>query len=138
MAFHLTDAKRMLAIVDRITAAGNRVRFGPQEADNYIEQLSSCRRIKMRKENGVYLIDVFFIHKYGSRTRGQIVVDSGAAENVMPREMLPDLDRLEPKRGITCSAANGGAMGNYGRAIVGFVPCEDSTSYASSGFTRRA
>ena len=29
MLFHLTDAKRMLASVDKITASGNNVHFGP-------------------------------------------------------------------------------------------------------------
>ena len=33
MLFHLTDSKRMLASVDRMTAAGNEVKFGPQKSE---------------------------------------------------------------------------------------------------------
>ena len=46
---------------------------------------------------------------------GEIIIDSGAAECVMPREMLPSLETLPAKAGVRFAAANGGELGNYGR-----------------------
>ena len=66
------------------------------------------------------------------RIAGTIVIDSGAAECVMPQHMLPKNPTLERKAGVRFAAANGGEMGNYGRTMAEFVPREDP------GFTRRA
>lgn len=43
--FHLTDPKRMLASVDKLTAAGNEVKFGPMPADNYVMNLKTGKNI---------------------------------------------------------------------------------------------
>ena len=85
----------------------------------------------MRKERGVYLMDVWFVNG-AERVAGTTVVDTGAAECVMPRNMLSQTPTLERKEGVRFAAANGGEMGNYGRTIVEFIPREDSD------FTRRA
>ena len=37
MMFLLSDSKRMLASVDRMTAAGNEVRFSPKNLDCYVK-----------------------------------------------------------------------------------------------------
>ena len=130
MMFHLTDAKRMLASVDKITEAGNHVNFGPNASDNDVRDLKTGRKIPFIKRNGVYVMQVNFI--YGDTTiSGEIIVDSGAAECVMPRHMLPNLETLQAKQGIRFAAANGGEMGNYGRKMIQFTPS------TSSGFTRR-
>ncbi len=85
----------------------------------------------LRKERGVYLMDVWFVNG-SERTAGTIVVDSGAAECVMPQHMLPKSPTLERKEGVRFAAANGGEMGNYGRKMVEFIPRTEL------GFTRRA
>ena len=53
---------------------------------------------------------------------GEIIIDSGAAECVMPREMLPNLETLPAKAGVRFAAANVGELGNYGRKLITFVP----------------
>ena len=58
---------------------------------------------------------------------GEIVMDSGAAENVMPKSWLPEAEEIERQRGIKFIAANGIEMGNNGRKVVEFEPvhCEE-------------
>jgi hypothetical protein len=121
MEFHVTEAKRMLAAVGRITAAGNVVRLGDNDGESYIENVKTKQRMYLRKERGVYVLDVLVMVN-GQRRKCQMVVDSGAAENVMPREMLTELD-LKPKlEGVKFVAANGEELGNYGRRSINFVP----------------
>ena len=121
MTFHLTDAKRMLASVDKITAAGNEVKFGPSPADNFVRNLDTGKKIPLRKKHGVYVMEVIFIMG-DQKIVGEIIIDSGAAECVMPREMLPSLETLPAKAGVRFAAANGGEMGNCGRKLITFVP----------------
>ena len=45
----------------------------------------------------------------------------------MPKDMLPNLERLTAKAGIRFAAAKGGEMGNYGRKWISFVPRGFST-----------
>ncbi len=66
------------------------------------------------------------------KVRGEIIIDSGAAECVMPKEMLPEIKTLAKQPGITFAAANGGSMGNCGRKFVTFTPIVES------GFLRQA
>ena len=114
MMFHLTDAKSMLASVDKFTAAGNEVKFGPAPTDNYVKNLKTGKTIPLKKKNGVYVMEVYFLD--GDRKiLGEIIVDSGAAECVMPKDMLPNLEKPTAKAGIRFAAANGGEMGNYGK-----------------------
>ena len=49
-------------------------------------------------------------------------MDSGAAECVMPRDFLTDVEALSAKPGVRFAAANGGEMGNYGRKLISFAP----------------
>ena len=44
MMFHLTDAKRMLASVQRIVDAGNKVALGPEEEDNYVQNINTKKK----------------------------------------------------------------------------------------------
>ena len=75
----------------------------------------------MKKKHGVYVMEVIFIVE-GKNISGEIIVDSGAAECVMPKEFLPGLETLAAKAGVRFAAANGGEMGNYGRKLVTFEP----------------
>ena len=62
-----------------------------------------------------------FGNKRGEGIRGQIVVDSGAADSVLPRheleEAFPLLPKGENKRFV---AANGQPINHYGRRHVAF------------------
>ena len=60
MAFHVTDAKKLLASVAKMTEAGNEVHFGPKIDDNFIKCTKSGRITPMRKERGMCVIDAFF------------------------------------------------------------------------------
>ena len=40
----------------------------------------------------------------------------------MPKEMLPNLEKLTAEVGVRSAAASGGEMGNYGRKLISFVP----------------
>ena len=134
MHFHMTDAKRMLASVAKITEAGNVVNFGDGEHGNYIECKKTGKRVFMKKEANLYIINALV--KAGKATkRCKLIVDSGAAENVMPQEWFPEMQTLERKKGVRFFAANGEEIGNYGRKIIQFVP-EDVG--AASDFQRQA
>ncbi len=113
----------VLASVDRITEAGNHVSFGAKSSESFIENVKSRKRIPLRKHRGIYIMDVWFIVN-GKRLKGEVIIDSGAAENVMPKDYLPELQMQTPKAGVRFAAANGGSMGNYGRKTLHFIPIE--------------
>ena len=121
MEFHVTEAKRMLASVSRITKAGNVVWFGEGEKESFIMNIKTGKKMYMKKERGVYVLDVMF-NVGGGQRKGQIVVDSGAAECVMPRDVLKELVTKPKAEGVKFVAANGEEIGNYGRKVVDFVP----------------
>lgn len=75
----------------------------------------------MKKRNGVFIIEFWSID--GDRwISGEIIIDSGAAECVMPKDMLPNLEKLAAKAGVRFAAANGAEIGNYGRKLINFLP----------------
>jgi hypothetical protein len=131
MTFHVTDAKKLLASVAKMTEAGNEVHFGPKVENNYIKCTKSGRVTPMRKERGMYVIDAFFENGL-KMMKGKIVVDSGAAENVMPAEVLENVRMTAKKTGVRFVAANGEEMKNYGRKVVTFIPA------AVEGFSGQA
>ena len=59
------------------------------------------------------MLDVMF-NVGGGQRKGQIVVDSGAAECVMPRDVLTELVAKPKVEGVKFVAANGEEIGNYG------------------------
>ena len=75
----------------------------------------------MKKRNGVFIMEVCFIDGT-RRVSGEIIIDSGAAECVMPRDMLPNVEQLAAKAGVRFAAANGAELGNYGRKLINFLP----------------
>jgi hypothetical protein len=107
--------------VSRITKAGNIVRFGDGEKESYIMNVKTGKKMYMKKERGVYVLDVMF-QVAGGQKKGQIVVDSGAAECVMPHDVLKELKTKPAAEGVKFVAANGEEIGNYGRKLVDFVP----------------
>ena len=119
MKMHATDATKFLASVGKMTQNGNRVVF---DADgSYILHKKTGRRMEMRLEGGVYKIDVIFMNGENAE-RGKIVLDSGAADNVMPMAELSEIELQPREEGANFSSANGKKMENSGRKDVKFIP----------------
>ena len=80
--FQVADVVKPLISVKRLVEKGNCVTFGPGEKDNFIEnRQSKCKVGLIPTAKGSYLLRVNFAG--GSET--DIVVDSGAEENVCPK-----------------------------------------------------
>jgi hypothetical protein len=134
MTFHITDATKMLASVNKMTEAGNEVNFNRRRS--YI-QSPSGKKACLRKRGGVYVLDVVFFD--GEKAvKGEVIIDSGAADNVMPRGMLAGVITREKEAGSRFVAADGGELGNYGRKDVQFCPLEFWESEFGSPFQGQA
>ena len=72
-----------------------------------------------------------------SAVQGEVVVDSGAADNVMPNQVLNNIEILEPEP-CRFVAADGNPMGNYGRKNVQFIPLAFWESEFGTPFQGRA
>ena len=68
-----------------------------------------------------------------SVTPARIIIDSGAAENVMPNNMFRNVPLTEKKKGVRFMAANGKEMANHGQKDIHFIPTE---WWSASGFQR--
>ena len=123
MQFHVTDASKYLASVNRLVEAGNEVVFGKGAGNSYIKNKATGSKANMVEDNGIYVLEVMFIEGNVAH-QGKIVVDSGAAENVMPSDVLKGTEMKPKTPGIRFVAANGKEMNNYGRKQVHFVPRE--------------
>ena len=121
MVFHMTDAKRMLASVDKIVAAGHKVNFAKDPEECYIEHVGTGEKIFMQRENGVFVMKVW-VQAGDVRKRATIVVDSGASECVMPKGWLLELPTMKAAAGIRFTCAKGKDLGNYGKKLVEFRP----------------
>ena len=53
-----------------------------------------------------------------------VVVEAGAAENVMPAGWLKGVATMPSKTGVKFVGANGKAIGNYGRKVIEFNPVD--------------
>ena len=121
MRYHVTDATKYLASVKKMTQNGNRVVF--DEERSFIQNKRTGQEMDLISEKGVYKLDVVFMNGEKAE-RGKIVIDSGAADNVMPAHGLPEVPMQEKEKGVNFSSANGKAMANHGRKEVEFVPLE--------------
>jgi hypothetical protein len=80
--FQVADVVKPLISVKRLVEKGNFVNFGPEPKDNFIEnRQSNCRVGLIPTPKGSYLLKANFVG--GAET--DIVVDSGAEENVCPK-----------------------------------------------------
>ena len=61
-----------------------------------------------------------------------MTIDSGAEENVMPKDWFTDVELVEKKEGLKFMGADGTDLGNFGRRLMEFIPLDEFT-----GFTRR-
>ena len=75
----------------------------------------------MISEQGVYKLDVVFMNGETAE-RGRIVIDPGAADNVMPCDELSEVPLQTKEQGVNFTSANGNPMANHGRKEVQFVP----------------
>jgi hypothetical protein len=63
LTFQVSDVQKPLAAVRRIAEKGNTVQFGPRPEDNYIQNVSTGRRIMMIKKGGSYVVPAELIMK---------------------------------------------------------------------------
>ena len=119
MGFQVCDVKRALAAVSRIAAKGNRVSFGPEEDDNYIQNVKTGKRIKMRRKGGAYVVDVVLV---GSGRKTEIAIDSAVEEPVCSKDWSQEFEMAELLKGeeMTLVSANGGKINHYGKRKVIF------------------
>ena len=118
--FHVTDANKMLASVNKMTEAGNRVEFNRRRS--FIESPDG-KKAYLRKRGGVYVLDVIFFDG-DDAVKGEVIIDSRAADNVMQKDILTRVTMKEKERGTKFVAANGRELGNYGRKDVQFCPVD--------------
>ena len=119
MGFEVCDVQRALAAVSRITAKGNRVAFGPETEDNFIENVKTGQKIQMRKKGGAYVVDVALV---GSGQKTEITIDSAAEESVCPEDWAKEFEttKLQVGEEMTLVSANGGTINHYGKRKVIF------------------
>ena len=61
MKFQASDVQKPLAAVWRIAEKGNKIHFGPDAGDNYIENIHTGKRINMVRKGGSYVMEVGFV-----------------------------------------------------------------------------
>ena len=120
MAFHVTDSRRILVAVSKVVEADNTVVFS--KWGSYVENNVTGERMKIDKKRGVYLVKANVWNGDGYVAE-EIVIDSGAADNVMPKEALKR-EKMLGKQAVKFQGANGAELGNYGRKIISFIPAE--------------
>ena len=116
MTFQVSDAKKPLLAVKRLTEKGNKIGFGPKREDNFIENKEGTKRIILEPNGrGSYLLKGRFI-KGGDVC--EITVDSGAEESVCPIDWAAQYGLIPPRRAIRFKHAGGGKMEHYGEREV--------------------
>ena len=63
MKFQVSEVRKPLAAVARVTEMGNKVQFGPKPEDNFVQNVETGEKIPMRQKGRSYVIDVNFIMK---------------------------------------------------------------------------
>ena len=61
MGFQVSDVRKPLAAVHRIAENGNKVCFGPNREDNFIENVKTKEKVYMRTKGRSYVLDVDFV-----------------------------------------------------------------------------
>ena len=126
--FHLTKARKMLASVDKLIEAGNEVCLGEE---SFIRNVQSKQVMPLVRKNGVFVMEVS-IRDGDEWKSGEIIVDSGAAECVMPVDWLLGVEVAPKKPNLRFTGADGSDLGNFGRKLVEFVPCEKQQQQQSA------
>ena len=61
LGFQVSDVQKPLAAVWRIAEMGNVVHFGPEDADNYIMNKATGKRIQMVRKAGSYVTEADYV-----------------------------------------------------------------------------
>jgi len=77
MQFHLTQAKKMLASVAKITETGDEVKFGGGEGESYIRNVKTGRKIYLQRQGDLYPMNIM-IWDGDEVKKCKAVVNSGA------------------------------------------------------------
>ena len=83
--------------VSKMTGKGNKVIL--QGKDPRILNERSGQKTAIRKEGNVYVMSAV-VHDGEMKNKCKVIVDFGAAVNVMPHGRIPDVQRLEGKKGV--------------------------------------
>jgi len=116
LCFQVTDVRKPLLAVKRITEKGNVVQFGPAENDNFIKNKLSGDKVLLRKKGGSYIMDVSFGDAGEDWT--EITVDSAAEESVCPYEWGERFGLMRVDRKMNLVNASGGKIDHYGERKV--------------------
>ena len=116
MRFNVANVKKPLAAAAKVVEAGNRVVLDPDPEKSYIENLETKEKMKLKKEKGVYILEV----KYEAGDIGKITLDSGAGVSVWPKAMKRDIKMLPKVQGLRMMAANGTEIEHIGQKIIKF------------------
>ena len=115
LRFQVADVKKPLMSVKRIVEQGNHVGFGPGQDDNYIWNKESGNKMPLRTNGkGSYLMEVKFVG--GGQT--EIIVDSGAEENVCPWEWGKQFKMVDAENWMHFRDASGRTIPHHGRRDV--------------------
>ena len=92
------------------------MQFGPEDKDNFIFNKRTKDKVYLRKQNGVYLLDVMFPNGSWS----EITVDSGAADNVCPWGWAEcfNVQNIQAKDRINFMGPDGSPISRYGSKDV--------------------
>ena len=133
MTFHVTSARKVLASVTKLNESGTIVHL--EKGNNYLESPLG-QRAHLQRKNGLYVLDVVYI--CGETTeKGEVIIDSGAADHVMPKDMLESIE-MKPKSPTTSFVTAGGKpLDYYGRKEITSVPVEFWDEAAAAPFQRR-
>ena len=111
LCFQVAAVKKPLVAVVRICEKGNKVCLGPDEKDNYIQNVSSGSKIYMRKQRGSFVVD----GQFGDGNWVETTVDSAAEESVCPKEWGRQFGttQVEENKKLNFVSASGGKIEHY-------------------------
>ena len=112
--FQVTDVRKPLLAVKRISEKGNLVQFGPEDKDNFIQNKRTGDRVELRPKGGSYILDAQL--KDGRWT--EITVDSAAEESVCPSQWAQDYGIKQEGHKLNLVNASGGKIQHYGSRDV--------------------
>ena len=127
MKFHIAKVQKPLASAAKVTEAGNTIVL--KENGGYVENNETKERMAVRKEKGVFVMDVI----YTDGSNGVITLDSGAGVCVWPVGLENPAPMGPKAKGLKMVAANGTEITNFGTKDIKFWGMD-----AGSVFPRRA
>jgi hypothetical protein len=114
MMFNVAQVSKPLAAAGKVVDAGNRVVL--DQRGSYVEHVATGERMHLRKEKGVYVLDV----EFEDGDRSTITLDSGAGVNVWPRGLKTNIPMEAKNESLKMFAANGTPIEHDGTKRVRF------------------